>query len=158
MKKRIAALLLSAFLVLSLASCGEKDNAKTADPKALADDMLKALAPQGETIEVTGDVAANYYEIGDAVKEYRIYLSTMYLAEEVAVFQAADAKDLDTIKVMCDKRITDLKDSFDGYLPEEYAVVEDNAQVLAEGDIVALVIGGKESVEAAKAVFDKALG
>ena len=92
------------------------------------------------------------------MKEYRIYLSTMYLAEEVAVFQAADAKDLDTIKAMCDKRITDLKDSFDGYLPEEYAVVEDNAQVLAEGDIVALVIGGKESVEAAKAVFDKALG
>ena len=105
MKKRIAALLLSAVLVLSLTACGGKDSTKTADPKALADDMLKALAPQGETIEVTGDVAANYYEIGDAVKEYRIYLSTMYLAEEVAVFQAADAKDLDAIKAMCDKRI-----------------------------------------------------
>ena len=54
MKKRIAALLLSAVLVLSLTACGGKNSAKTADPKALADDMLKALAPQGETIEVTG--------------------------------------------------------------------------------------------------------
>ena len=158
MTKRIFALLLSVLLVLSLAACGGKEEAKTADPKALADDMLKALAPQGETIEVTGDVAANYYDLGEAVKEYRAYLSTMYLAEEVAVFQAADAKDVDTLKALCDKRIADLKDSFDGYLPEEYAVVEENAQVLAAGDIVALVIGSKEGVDAAKAVFDKALG
>lgn len=155
--KRFLALTLSVLLLLSLAACGGKET-KTADPKALADDMLKALAAQGETIEVTGDVAANYYTIGDEVKEYRIYLSTMYLAEEVAVFQATDEKSVDAIKSVCEQRITDLKDSFDGYLPEEYAVVEENATILTGGDIVALVIGSGDGVAAAKAVFDKALG
>lgn len=156
--KRFAALLLSVLLVLSLAACGGKEEAKTADPKSLADDMLKALSAQGEMIELTGDTAANYYDLGEAVSEYRVYMSSMWIAEEVAVFKAGDAKDVDAVKGICDKRIADLKDSFDGYLPEEYTVVEENAQVLASGDIVALVIGSKEGVEAAKAVFDKALG
>jgi len=155
--KRIIALILSVLFVLSLAACGGKETA-TADPKALADDMLKALEAQGEMMEVTGDVASNYYAIGDAVSEYRIYLSTMYIAEEVAVFKVADTKDIDAVKAMCDQRVSDLKDSFDGYLPEEYAAVEENAAVLASGDIVALVIGSKDGTAAAKGVFDKALG
>ena len=155
--KRILALLCAALLTLSLAACGGSGG-KTADPGTLADDMLKALAPQGETMEVTGDVAANYYQIGDEVKDYRIYLSTMYIAEEVAVFRLTDAKKADTVKKLCETRVQDLKDSFDGYLPDEYATVDENATVLASGDIVALVIGTKEGVAAAKEVFDKALG
>ena len=156
--KRILALLCAALLTLSLAACGGGSGGKTADPGTLADDMLKALAPQGETMEVTGDVAANYYQIGDEVKDYRIYLSTMYIAEEVAVFRLADAKKADTVKKLCETRVQDLKDSFDGYLPDEYATVDENATVLASGDIVALVIGTKEGVAAAKEVFEKALG
>ena len=155
--KRILALLCAALLTLSLAACGGSGG-KTADPGTLADDMLKALAPQGETMEVTGDVAANYYQIGDEVKDYRIYLSTMYIAEEVAVFRLTDAKKADTVKKLCETRVQDLKDSFDGYLPDEYATVDENATVLDSGDIVALVIGTKEGVAAAKEVFDKALG
>ena len=155
--KRFTALLLAAFLLLSLAACGGSDS-KTADPKTLADDMLAALKAQGETMEVTGDTAENYYAMGDMVKDYRIYLSTMYIAEEVAVFRLADAKKADTVKKLCETRVQDLKDSFDGYLPDEYATVDENATVLASGDIVALVIGTKEGVAAAKEVFDKALG
>ena len=155
--KRILALLCAALLTLSLAACGGSGG-KTADPGTLADDMLKALAPQGETMEVTGDVAANYYQIGDEVKDYRIYLSTMYIAEEVAVFRLAEGKKADDVKAMCQQRIQDLKDSFDGYLPEEYAAVEENAVVLASGDVVAMVTGTKEGVAAAKEVFEKALG
>ena len=155
--KRFTALLLAAFLLLSLAACGGSDG-KTADPKTLADDMLAALKAQGETMEVTGDVAANYYEMGEAVKEYRVYVSTMYIGEEVAVFQLKDTKDADTVKKMCEARIQSLLDSFDGYLPEEYAAVEENAVVLASGDVVAMVTGTKEGVAAAKEVFEKALG
>lgn len=151
---RLFALLCAVLLTVSLAACGG-GKTKTADPKALADAMLEALEPQGETMEVTGDVAANYYNLGGEVKEYRIYLSTMYIAEEVAVFQLGDVKDADTVKKMCETRIQDLKDSFDGYLPEEYQTVSDNAVVLAEGDIVAMVVGTSDGVAAAKAVFEK---
>ena len=156
--RRFLALLCALLLTLSLAACGGGSGNKTADPGTLADDMLAALSPQGETIEVTGDVAANYYQIGDEVKDYRIYLSTMYIAEEVAVFRLADAKNVDAAKKLCETRIQDLKDSFEGYLPDEYATVEENAVVLAEGDVVALIIGTKEGVAAAEEVFNKALG
>ncbi len=155
--KRFTALLLTAFLLLSLAACGGSDG-RTADPKTLADDMLAALKAQGETMEVTGDTAENYYAMGDMVKDYRIYLSTMYIGEEVAVFRLAEGKKADDVKAMCQQRIQDLKDSFDGYLPEEYAAVEENAVVLASGDVVAMVTGTKEGVAAAKEVFEKALG
>lgn len=154
--RRIAAILTAFVLILSLTACGGGSKVKSVDPKALADDMLVALKAQGETMEVTGDVAANYYEMGDAVKEYRIYVSTVYIGEEVAVFQLADAKNADAVKKMCEARIQDLKESFDGYLPEEYTTVEENAVVLANGDIVALLTGAKEGVDAAKAVFEKA--
>ncbi len=120
--------------------------------------MLAALKAQGETMEVTGDTAENYYAMGDMVKDYRIYLSTMYIGEEVAVFRLAEGKKADDVKAMCQQRIQDLKDSFDGYLPEEYAAVEENAVVLASGDVVAMVTGTKEGVAAAKEVFEKALG
>ena len=136
--KKFAAFLSALVLVLSLAACGG-GSAKEVDPKALADDMLAALKSQGETMEVTGDVAANYYEMGEAVKEYRVYVSTMYIGEEVAVFQLKDTKDADTVKKMCEARIQSLLDSFDGYLPEEYDTVKENAVVLSEGDIVAMV-------------------
>ena len=102
-------------------------------------------------MEVTGDTAENYYAMGDMVKDYRIYLSTMYIGEEVAVFRLAEGKKADDVKAMCQQRIQDLKDSFDGYLPEEYAAVEEN-------DVVAMVTGTKEGVAAAKEVFEKALG
>lgn len=155
---RVLSLILALTLILSLSACGGGSSQKTADPKTLADDMLAALEPAGETMEVTGDVAGNYYDMGEMVKDYRVYLSTMYIAEEVAVFRLADAKNADAAKTMCESRIQDLKNSFDGYLPDEYAIVEENATVLAQGDVVALVIGTADGVAAAKAVFDKALG
>ena len=80
----------------------------------------------------------------------------MYIGEEVAVFRLAEGKKADDVKAMCQQRIQDLKDSFDGYLPEEYDTVKENAVVLSEGDIVAMVTGAKEGVDAAKAVFEKA--
>lgn len=153
--RRFIALLCAALLTVSLAACGGGGKPKTADPGTLADAMLEALEPQGETIEAAGSVAANYYDLGDEVTEYRIYLSTMYIAEEVAVFKLGDPKDADTIKKMCETRIQDLKDSLEDYAPEEFQTIKDNATVLAEGDIVALVIGTSDGVAAAKAVFEK---
>lgn len=152
--RRFFALVCVLLLTLSFTSCGG-GKAKTADPKALADAMLETLEVQGEMMEVTGDVAANYYVMGAEVKDFRIYLSTMYIAEEVAVFQVDDAKNADAVKKMCENRIEDLKDSFEGYLPEEYETMNDNAVVLAEGNIVAMVVGTAEGVAAAKEVFEK---
>ena len=152
--RRFIALFCAVLLTVSFAACGGTKT-KTADPGALADAMLEALEPQGETIQVSGDVAANYYAMGDEVKEYRIYLSTMYIAEEAAVFRLADAGNADAVKKMCENRIQDLKDSLEDYAPEEYQAVKDNAVVLAEGDIVAMVVGTAEGVAAAKAVFEK---
>lgn len=159
--KRIATFVLALILSLSLAACGGSGSGSSAsvkdvDPAALADDMLEALAPQGEMLEVSGDVAANYYTMGEEVSSYKIYVSSMYIGEEVAVFQLSDAAQADTAKKMCEKRIQDLKDSFDGYLQEEYTAVDENATVLSNGNIVAMVTGTADGVAAAKEVFEKA--
>lgn len=158
--KRFTAFILAALMTLSLAACGGSGSsssaAKEVDPAALADEMLEAISPQGEMMEVTGDVAANYYDLGEDVAAYKIYISTMYIGEEVAVLQVADSGSADAVKAACEKRIQDLKDSFDGYLPDEYAAVDANATVLSNGNIVAMVTGTADGVAAAKEVFEKA--
>ena len=51
-------------------------------------------------MEVTGDVAANYYDLGEDVAAYKIYISTMYIGEEVAVLQVADSGSADAVTVI----------------------------------------------------------
>ena len=156
--KRFAVLFLALAMALALAACGGGSGsgssaAPDVDPAALAEEMLEALSPQGEMLEVSGDVAANYYDLTGA-ESYKIYVSTMYIGEEVAVLKG----DAAALKTACETRIQDLKASFDGYLPDEYAAVDANATVLAEGDIVAMVTGTPEGVAAAKEVFEAAFG
>ena len=159
--KKVWAFILCVMLVLGLAACGG-DNADSksvdVDVNQLADDMLAALDPQGELTEVSGDVAANFYEMGDFVKEYKIYVSGMYIAEEVAVFRLTDPGKAEDGKTMVENRIAALKKSFDGYLPEEFASMNENALVLSKGDIVCFLVGLNPGRDAAKEVFDKAVG
>ena len=96
--------------------------------------------------------------MGDFVKEYKIYVSGMYIAEEVAVFRLTDPGKAEDGKTMVENRIAALKKSFDGYLPEEFASMNENALVLSKGDIVCFLVGINPGRDAAKEVFDKAVG
>lgn len=154
---RTVSVFMAVAVLLTAAGCGDKADSKAADPAKVADDMLAALDAQGELLEASDSVLDNYYTVdSQAVTAHKVYISTAFIAEEVAVFACADGKE-DTVVKMAEQRLQDLKDSFDGYLPEEYASLEQNARILKGGGLVCLLAGSAEGVEAAMAVFDTAV-
>lgn len=155
--KRTLAAVAALVMVMALAACGDSDSGKEASATQVADDMLAVLQPQGELLEAAESVLDNYYTIDPAVVTgQKIYISTSFIAEEIAVFEVADGKAEDA-KKMVEQRLNDLKASFEGYLPDELASLEENAKVLAKGNLVCLLAGSSEGVEAAEKVFNDAL-
>ena len=55
-----------------------------------------------------------------------------------------------------EKRVEDLKASFDGYLPDQLTQLEENAQVLENGNCICLVTGQAEGAAAAAKIFTDA--
>lgn len=153
MKKLLTLLLASALSLSLLAGCGNSDSSsKNVDPVQLADDILAVLAPQGELEEVGEKVLSNFYDVDPkVVKGYKIYVSSTWTAEEVAVFRLVDDKQetMDAAEAMIQRRIDHLTSSFDGYLPQELATLEDNSIIYRQGDIICFVSGTADGVSAA---------
>ncbi len=159
MKKHIALILVFMLTISLLGGCGSKSTAKDVDPVKTADEMLAIFSPQGELEPVGESVVSNYYDIDPAVvKDYKIYISPSFIAEEIAVFRLVDDKQttIDAAKAMAEKRLGDLKTTFDGYLPEELASLEENAEIYANGTTVCFVTGAAESKEAALKILKAA--
>ncbi len=163
--KKVLALLLAVVLGLSmLAGCSSSDGesetpSKNVDPAQLADDTLAALAPAAEMVEVSEKVLSNYYTVDSkVVKSYKIYVSSAWTAEEVAIFRLVDSKQetIDAANEMIQKRIDDLTASYDGYLPEQLAVLEENSVVYQQGDMICFVSGSADGVAAAMKVMKAA--
>lgn len=152
--KRLLALTLSLVMLISMAGCGNKTERKDVDINTLADQMKDALNPSGEVIEMTSGVIGNYYDMGDLIQEYKVYTSTVYLAEEVAVFRVKAGSKVSDAEKMLDARKTALLSSFDDYLPEQYKIVEENTKILVSGDIICLVVGQEAGVAAAEEIFN----
>ena len=157
--KRFLTVLMAAALVLTVMGCGGASGSETTDVDVseLADAMLDALAPAGEMTEMGEELAVSYYDMGEGlVSEYKIYMSGVYLAEEVALFRLSSPDKAEEGKSMLEKRIQDLKDNFDGYLPDQYDAMV-NATILQQGDLVCFVVGGEPGLSDAKAVVEKAV-
>lgn len=157
--RRVLSVIMLVAIVIMTTACGSKTDAETASvsPATLADEMLKALNAQGELVEVSSNVVSNYYNLNEEIiKEYKIYISSSFIAEEIAVFKIANKSDADKAKSIIEERILALKETFTGYLPEELATLEQNATILTNGTIVAFVSGTKEGVTAATDVFNNA--
>lgn len=153
MKKLVAAI--AAFVVVAMVGCGG-GSSKTVDPVKTADAMREAFAPEGELLVVEDSVLDNFYSVDSAlVTGHKIYVSTSFVAEEIAVFGCAAGKEAD-VKKMVEQRLQDLKDSFDGYLPDELASLTANAKIVTGGGAVCLIAGSAENVAAAEKIFNDA--
>ena len=159
--KRIVSICLAAVMALALlAGCGtsQQSEAKalTATPQELADQMVAALAPVQELVEAGEKVIDNYYAIdSDVITGYKVYISPAFQAEEIAVFSVAEGR-MEDARAMVEKRVEDLKASFDGYLPDQLTQLEENAQVLENGNCICLVTGQAEGAAAAAKIFTDA--
>lgn len=173
MKKNVMVKILAMMMALCLLAvgCGGKDSAASGssngngssaaqppDPAKVADAMLAAITPRGELPVMEETVVDNFYSFDKGVlSSYKIYASTTYTAEEIAVFAAPNEDAVKAAEKAIDTRIDDLKTSFDGYKPEELAVMEENTRVLKADGVVCLLIGDKDNVEKAQKAFAEAV-
>lgn len=158
--KRIVAGIL-AVMLLAAVGCSSKDEASgspdeaaTLSAEAVADAMKEVFTTQGELLLVESSVIDNYYAVTDEViTDYKVYISPSYIAEEIAVLSYAEGKSAEAKKIV-EQRLADLKESFDGYRPEELATLESNAVILEGGNKICLLTGEGDGVGAAKKVFE----
>ena len=140
MKKlnRIAAIVLALALVLALSACGGKDGEKTIDINALAQQLVDA-GTFGEPMNpLDSDVALGLYGAGEGTKVCA-YAGTVATAEEVAVFECADADAAETLMTTLDGRNQSRIAQYSSYDAEEVPKLE-NAVIISGGRYVVLIV------------------
>ena len=158
MYKKILAGMMVATMMMTV-GCGKGADEKTPvtlDPIAVADSMMEVFQPQGEMLELTPDTISNYYDIDtEKVVNYKVYMSSSFIGEEIAVFEVVDGVDLNAV---LEQRLQDMKDSFEGYLPEELDAVNNTGEMIQNGNLVCLIVGDNEGSQGAKDIFSSAQG
>ncbi len=139
--KKLFAAALAVLMVLALAGCSGGEKEKTVEIGDLAQKIVDGLTWKDELMQVTSDsVLTNYYFVDMAdVSYWALYRSSSgATAEEVAVFEAADADAAARVKDAVNTRVDDLKFAFENYVPAELPKIE-NAVVYTVGNYVVLV-------------------
>lgn len=113
-------------LCAACAGQGETGTDKPVDVHKLAGDLIGQVPFVDEMTEDTSDVFYALYQIDEnMVKDQAFYFSTGATAEEVAVIEAADPGDVDTLKQAVLSRVEAQKEGFANYIPEELTKLKD---------------------------------
>lgn len=132
MKQRITTLLFACLLLLPLAGCSSKEEAKTLDLNAFTKSVLDAVEYDDELTLLPEGAASDYYNIPfDGLKQYVVYVSgTMATSNELAVFEVENADALKAAQETAEARLNDLIESYENYRPDELARLN-NALILS---------------------------
>ena len=150
MRKRLIACL-GLTLTMVLAGCGSKAEEKTIDAQALASDLVEKVTYTDELNEIDSEMAGELYQIETAINAY-VYVSSGATAEEVAVFEFADAVDAEEAVKAADTRIQEQKGSFATYIPEEVDKLE---HTVVEQKGRYLVVCVTDDQDAAKSIIEE---
>jgi len=136
-----------------LIGCRSTDNVEI-DVNELANRLLNELEYEDEMVEIEFDVLDKFYVIDtSAIKSCKVYKSSSgATAEEIAVFEANTANDVDVIKNAVRQRVEDLKFNFKDYIPKELDKIE-KAQAAVIGKYVVLFI--VNDYDAAKSIVNE---
>ena len=155
--KRLAAAVLAGTVLLACASCANRDEAQSSAPidaVALADSLAGTVPFVDQMTPLELDAAVNVYGIDSAaVSAGKAYVSTGATAEEIAVFTAADAGQVETVRAALEKRVEDQKVAYTNYQPQEMTKLSDPV-IETRGDTVILCVSDDNS--AALSVIDEA--
>ena len=125
-----------------------------ADAVALADSLAGTVHFVDQMTPLELDAAVNVYGIDSAaVSAGKAYVSTGATAEEIAVFTAADAGQVETVRAALEKRVEDQKAAYTNYQPQEMTKLSDPV-IETRGDTVILCVSDDNS--AALSVIDEA--
>jgi len=143
MKKAIFIVLALVF-ALGLAACGGGTGAfKEVDLTKVMAAIQEQVKPQ-EMMELQEGNLMDYYGIDPVdVKQFAASISETGLkASEIVMMEAVDADAATRIKEKLEGRLQQLINSFNNYLPEEYAIAKD-CKVESYGNYVTLFVSDK---------------
>ncbi len=151
MKKWIS-LLLCLTMVLCLAACGQKEEAKSVDVNALYESYGEYLP---EMFYPDEDTLLNFLGIqATDCTQYKVAICAEGLrADEVWLIEAKDQAALETLLQLANTRIQAKLDETVTYVPDQYVIVE-KAEILTNGLYLALLIS--PDVDTLKAEFEAA--
>lgn len=142
--KKTAFAILALMLVLGLAACGGgTSTVKEADLAAIMADIQTQVQPQ-EMMELQEGNLMDYYGIDPVdVKQFAASISETGLkASEIVMMEGVDAEAAARIEEKLEGRLQQMINSFNNYLPEEYAIAKD-CKVESYGNYVTLFVSDK---------------
>ncbi len=146
-------------LAVSLCACGQDEGREktpvTLDITALGQQLRENLSLTAELSPVEEEVFAYLYEIApESYTEYTLLLSSGATDDEICIVKAANEDSNKQIREKMAARIETQQESFNDYLPQEAAKL-DNALITAADDYLILVVC--EEPETAQATLAQAI-
>lgn len=154
MKKSLAAILTVVIILAAFAGCGGKDTGTSVEPLVndVASAVVEATAFKDSLSQLEGDAVFNIYNLEESqLEDKAVYVGTGATAEEVAVFKAKTADDVEKIKAAIQERLEDQTFNFQNYVPGEMTKIE-NPLIATNGNYVMLVLADDSA--AAQQAFD----
>ena len=137
--KRISIILISLFILFAFSACTNSPELSDVKATDMAASLKEATVFVDDMLEISDEVAADFYNLPDGVTEMKVYMSSSgATAEELAVFKCDSAGTVDLVVKACEKRIEDLKEKFEDYIPGELAKI-DNAVIKQRDAFVTFV-------------------
>ncbi len=130
-KKRLTIALLLITLLSLTVSCSQKKEPKTKDfdVQKLADQLLEDLALDS-LVKAEESIIFNLYPLEkDDIDTYVVYVSSGATTEEIALFKASDEDKAKDVMASIQTRISDQKESYSTYRPEELTRLDDSVLV-----------------------------
>ncbi|MBC8535954.1 DUF4358 domain-containing protein [Feifania hominis] len=125
-------------LVLTVLLTGCAGSAREVDLAALGEELFTSGVFSDELDAPGGSVAGALYDLPDQT-ETTLYISSGATAEELALFRAASDADAKLIESAANRRLTQQKTAFEGYLPDECEKL-DRAVIRRSGRYVVLCV------------------
>lgn len=154
MAKRMKAAVLAGLMALTLCACGQQGGKETADVDLTA--LCRELTGLcGEDLyELDEDTAKTLY--GDLDTEQAlVWSSSGTTADEVALFQAADADVAEAVLAAVQQRVEDRRESYADYMPDEAAKLE---EAIAEQHGTYVVLCVCPEPDQAREIIDRYFG
>ena len=112
------------------------------DAAGLAQRLRNEITYQDDLNEVDLETAGMFLSFGDAgIEEAYIYESSGATAEEIVVVKGSSKEDADKLKSALENRVSEQKEAYEDYVPEELkklseavVVIKDNTAVLSVSD------------------------
>lgn len=114
------------FALTLTGGCGEKSY--TLNEEELANKLLEGIEFDCTMYQVQEDSIGDFLTVDNAEKQI-LYMGNGAYADSIGIFTFTDASSAEAAAVTVDGYLSDLKDSFQDYLPEEAAEIEAAATV-----------------------------